>query len=100
MIWLDDNNDDYHWVNQNLIGMPIGMNGGYNLSNNSACTIHGATSSVTTGTYDVVLVLDIEFLQTGTWYMYESVQNNQGKVNPSQSGGNPPWSYWGYWPVS
>jgi hypothetical protein len=93
---------------------PIGNNvvngmGATNLSNGT-CTIHAATSTVTAGsgsagTYGLQLVLDIEFLQVGTqaapfnYYMYETVEDNQGNSNPAVNQGYPPWSSWGYWPA-
>jgi hypothetical protein len=71
--------------------------------NNGNCIIHAGTSSEMQGAatgsrHNLLLKLDIEFLRSGTWYLYESVQNNLGFVNPSHLATDP-WSYWGYWVV-
>jgi hypothetical protein len=102
-IYLDDTNpaNISHWY---AGSSPLGS-GGHTVSN-GVCAIHATSSSIQpVPSYckncvakDVMVVLDIELLQTAagqppdTWFMYELAVNNLG-LNQGY------WSLWGYWQV-
>ncbi len=102
-IYLDDTNPANigYWFAGNS---PLGTTG--QTISNGVCTIHASTSSIqhvpsycqTCAAKDVVVILDIELLQTAngqppdTWFMYELAVNNLG-LNQGY------WSLWGYWQV-
>jgi len=108
-LYLDSPADNYSYPYSSAVpvaGQPAPA-GVQDLSNGT-CKPHTATSSVSINGPNLEIVLDIEFLQIGTWYMYETVRNSLltstanpgGTDNTTSNQVNPPWSYWGYWTVA
>jgi hypothetical protein len=103
MVYLDSPLADMTWTGGSSV-----IGSGVDALNNGVCKIYAASSSVdTTSTaHNIVLVLDVEFRQTGAWYMYEAATNTHDAhtvTNQTDSSGHlllTPWSLWGYWPVN
>jgi hypothetical protein len=66
---------------------------------NDVCTIYLTTSSVKTLRNGFFLYVDMQFLNSGTYYMYEIAVDRQGRLSPGNGAGFQNWSLWGYWVV-
>jgi hypothetical protein len=94
-IYLDNTNPAT--AGQWLAGSSVLGPNGITLSN-GACSIRATNSKMQESpANDLFVILDIEFLQPGTWFMYELSENNQFAFDLGNGQGNGAWSLWGYW---
>ncbi len=81
------------WFQNNA---PIGSD---NALSNDVCSIFLTTSSVKILPNGFFLYVDLQFLNAGTYYMYETAVDRQGRPSPGNGAGFRNWSLWGYWVV-